>query len=277
MRTAETIAKFRALHERPGLFVIPNPWDIGSARLLADAGFEALATTSAGFAWTRGKPDGGITRDEMLNHCAEIVAATPLPVNADLENCYADDPAGVAHTIRLAAATGLAGASIEDASGDETKPIYDFDLAVERVGAGVAANRAQPVPMLITARAENFLHGRKDLADTIKRLQAFAEAGADVLYAPGLSNLDDMRTVISSVTRPVNIVMGGWSPDITLAQLESIGAKRISVGGGLARSAYGQLLRDITLIKDAGSFTYVKSAATAPQLNGAFTRWNETT
>lgn len=277
MSTAETIAKFRALHERPGLFVVPNPWDIGSARLLADAGFEALATTSAGFAWSRGKPDGGVTREEMLAHCAEIVAATPLPVNADLENCYAHDPDGVAHTIRLAAGTGLAGASIEDASGDDGKPIYDFDHAVERVRAGVAANRAQPVPMLITARAENFLHGRKDLGDTIRRLQAFEAAGADVLYAPGLTNLDDMRQLISAVTRPVNIVMGGWNPDITLSELEGIGAKRISVGGGLARSAYGQLLRDVKMIKEQGSFTYVKSAATAPQLNGAFTRWTEDT
>lgn len=277
MRTAETIARFRALHERPGLFVIPNPWDIGSARLLADAGFEALATTSAGYAWSRGKPDGGIGRDEMLNHCAEIVAATPLPVNADLENCYAHDPSGVAHTIRLAAATGLAGASIEDSTGEEAKPIYDFELAVERVRAGVAANRAQPTPMLITARAENFLNGRKDLADTIRRLQAYEAAGADVLYAPGLATLDDMRAVISAVKRPVNILVGGWNPDVTLADLEKVGAKRISVGGGLARSAYGQLLRDAKLIKETGSFTYVKAAAGSPQLNHAFARWTDGT
>ena len=189
MSTADTIAKFRALHERAGTFIIPNPWDIGSARLLADIGYEALATTSAGYAWSRGKPDGGISRDEMLAHCAEIVAATPLPVNADLENCYAHDPAGVAETIRLAGATGLAGASIEDSTGDAAKPIYDFDLAVERVRAGIAANRALATPMLICARAENFLNGRKDLADTIKRLQAFEAAGADVLYAPGLATI----------------------------------------------------------------------------------------
>ena len=273
--TAQTIARFRALHERPGAFVIPNPWDIGSARLMADAGFEALATTSAGYAWSVGKPDGGVGRDEMLAHCAVLVAATPLPVNADLENCYAHDPAGVAETIAMAAATGLAGASIEDSTGDPAKPIYDFDHAVERVRAGVAANRAKPAPMLITARAENFLHGRKDLADTIKRLQAFEAAGADVLYAPGLASLDDIRAVTSAVKRPVNVLMGSWSPDLTLPELEKAGAKRISVGGGLARAAYGEMLRALGDIKTKGIFTYVKTAAPAPQLNKGFERWGK--
>ena len=270
---ATVIAKFRALHERAGTFIIPNPWDIGSARMLADVGYEALATTSAGFAWTRGKPDGGIGRDEMLAHCAEIVAATPLPVNGDLENCFAHEPAGVAETIRLAGATGLAGASIEDATGEAVKPIYDFDLAVERVRAGVAANRTLATPMLICARAENFLNGRKDLADTIKRLQAFEAAGADVLYAPGLATLDDIRAVTSAVKRPVNVLMGSWNPDLTLAELEAAGAKRISVGGGLARAAYGEMLRAARDMKDKGVFSYVKAAPPAPEINKGFAKW----
>ena len=276
MSSAGTIARFRALHERAGAFVIPNPWDIGSARLLADVGYEALATTSAGAAWSRGKPDGGLSRDEMLAHCAELVAATPLPVNADLENCYAHEPAGVAETIRLAGATGLAGASVEDATGEAANPLYAFDLAVERVRAAVAANRALPTPMLITARAENFLNGRKDLVDTIKRLQAFEAAGADVLYAPGLATLADIRAVTSAVKRPVNILMGSWNPDLTLAELEAAGAKRISVGGGLARAAYGELLRAARAIRDTGVFTYVKNAPPSPEINKGFARWGAT-
>lgn len=275
MPAAETIARFRALHERAGAFVIPNPWDIGSARLLADMGFEALATTSAGMAWSLGKADGGVDRDTVLEHCARIVEATPLPVNADLENCFAHDPAGVAQTIRLAAGTGLAGASIEDSSGDPARPIYDFDHAVERVRAGVEANRGHPTPMLITARAENLLHGRKDLPDTIRRLQAFEAAGADVLYAPGLSTLDDIRAVTSAVKRPVNVLMGSWNPDLTLAELEAAGAKRISVGGALARAAYGEVLRAARDIKEKGVFTYVRNAPPGPQLNKAFARWEK--
>lgn len=268
----ERVAAFRALHERPGAFVIPNPWDIGSAKLLAVHGFEALATTSAGFAWSIGRPDGGITRDQSLAHCADIVAATPLPVNADLEKCFADEPAGVAETIRLAGATGLAGASIEDASGDVQAPIYDFDLAVARVRAGVAASKALTVPMMITARSENFLHGRKDLADTIRRLQAFEAAGADVLYAPGLSTLDDIRAVTSAVRRPVNVLVGGFNAGLKMPELEKAGAKRISVGGGLARAAYGEMLRAAAEIKDKGTFTYVKTAAPAGDLNTILSR-----
>jgi len=275
MSTADTIAIFRALHERQKTFVIPNPWDIGSARLLADMGFEALATTSAGDAWSIGKPDGAVSRDQMLEHCAQIAGATPLPVNADLENCYAHAPAGVAQTIRMAAGTGLAGASIEDSTGDPEKPIYDFDLAVERVRAGVEANRAQPTPMLICARAENFLNGRKDLADTINRLQAFEAAGADVLYAPGLTTLDDIRAVIDAVNRPVNVLMGSANPNLTFAELESAGARRISVGGGLARAAYGEMLRAAHEMKDKGIFTYVKNAPPSGKLNGTFANWEK--
>lgn len=273
MTSSETVARFRTLHERPKAFIIPNPWDIGSARLLADMGFEALASTSAGYAWSVGKPDGGVGRDEMLEHCAKLARATPLPVNADLENCYAHDPAGVAQTIRLAGETGIAGASIEDATGEADKPIYDFDLAVERVRAGVEANRALPVPMLICARAENFLNGRKDLADTIKRLQAFEAAGADVLYAPGLASIDDIRTLITAVHRPVNVLMSSFNPDLTFAELEAAGARRISVGGGLARAAYGEMLRAAKAMKEQGSFAYVKNAPPTPQINGTMAKW----
>lgn len=275
MNTADAIARFRALHERQKSFIIPNPWDIGSARLLADMGFEALATTSAGYAWSIGKPDGAVSRDQMLDHCAQIAGATPLPVNADLENCYAHEPAGVAQTIRLAAGTGIAGASIEDASGDPAKPIYDFDLAVERVRAGVEANRAGPTQMLICARAENYLHGRKDLADTIKRLQAFEAAGADVLYAPGLATIDDIRAVIDAVNRPVNVLMSSFNPNLTLAELEKAGARRISVGGALARAAYGEMLRAAHDMKDNGIFTYVKSAPPTAKLNGIMADWEK--
>ena len=273
MSSADAIARFRALHQRNGAFVIPNPWDVGSARMLADVGFEALATTSAGYAWSVGKPDGGVGRDQMLEHCAQIVAATPLPVNADLENCYADDPGGVAQTIRMAAATGLAGASIEDSTGDPTKPIYDFDHAVARVKAGVEANRAHPTPMLITARAENFLNGRKDLSDTITRLQAFEAVGADVLYAPGITTLDELRAIAAAVKLPINMLMSSGSPDLTFAELEAAGAKRISVGGGLARAAYGEFLRAARDIKEKGSFTYIKSAPPTPLINKGFERW----
>jgi 2-methylisocitrate lyase-like PEP mutase family enzyme len=274
MRTlAEKMTAFRALHARTGAFVIPNPWDIGSARLLASLGFEALATTSAGFAWTRGKPDGGITRDEALGHAREIAQACDLPVNADLENCFAHEPAGVAETIRLAGGTGICGASIEDSSGDAAKPIYDFELAVERVKAGIAAARALSVPLIITARAENFLHGRKDLADTIARLKAYEAVGADVLYAPGLVTLDEIRAVTSAVTKPVNVLMGGGSPDLTLSDLAAAGAKRISIGGAMARAALGALLRAGREIKEHGTFTYTKEAAPSAQINATLKGW----
>lgn len=271
----ERVGRFRALHERAGAFVIPNPWDVGSARLLAHAGFEALATTSAGFAWTRGRPDGGVTREQALDHCREIAAATELPVNADLENCFAHDPAGVAATILLAGATGICGASIEDATGDPAEPIYDFETAVERVRQGVAASRALPVPLVITARAENFLHGRKDITDTIRRLQAFAEAGADVLYAPGLATLDAFRAVIGAINRPFNALVGAWNPDLTVGDLAAVGAKRISVGGALARTAIGALMRAADEIRSAGTFTYAKAATPSGEINRIFKTWGD--
>ncbi len=219
MRTqAERAAAFRALHERPGVFVIPNPWDAGTARLLASLGFEALATTSLGLANTLGRPDGAgaVSRDEVLDNCRAIAGATDLPVNADLENGYAHEPRAAAEMIRLAAEAGVVGGSIEDATGDPRSPIYDFSLAVERVHAAIEVARSLPVRFLLTARAENLLHGRPDLDDTIRRLQAFERAGADVLYAPGLRDLATIRTVVASVTRPVNVVASFIDPSITL-------------------------------------------------------------
>jgi 2-methylisocitrate lyase-like PEP mutase family enzyme len=270
---AEKANRFRALHERSGTFIIPNPWDVGSARLLEHAGFEALATTSAGVAFNLGRPDGHVTRDEKLAHCRAVCEATDLPVNADLEKCFADDPAGVAETIRLAAATGLAGGSVEDSTGDPANPIFAFDLAVERVRAAVAAARAQAFPFMLTARAENLLHGRRDMADTIKRLQAFEAVGADVLYAPGLSTLDEVRAVVSAVKKPVNVLMIGAGKEFTQESLAAAGAKRISVGGGLSRIAYGAVLTAAKEMKDKGTFSFTFGGVSNKELNTIFGKW----
>jgi len=251
----EKAEEFKALHEREGAFVIPNPWDICSARLLAGLGFEALATTSAGFANTLGKVDGQVTRDEAISHCRVLSAATDLPVSADLENCFADDPAEAAETIRLGAHAGLVGGSIEDFSGDPSNPIYDFGLAVERVRAAAEAAHSLDFPFTLTARAENLLHGKNDLDDTIARLQAFEAAGADVLYAPGLKTLDEVRLVTSAVSKPVN-VLGPMLKGVTVAQLAEAGAKRISTGGALARAALTALLRAGAEMQDRESFEW---------------------
>src|SRR2546422_2558534 len=233
---AQRADAFRALHERPGAFIIPNPWDAGTAKLLASLGFEALATTSLGFANSLGRVDGTntVTRDEVLVNCRMIATATDLPVNADLENGYADEPRAAAEMIRLAANAGVVGGSIEDATGDPAKPIYDFPLAVERVHAAVEVARSLPVPFVLTARAENLLHGRLDLDDTIKRLQAFEKAGADVLYSPGVRDLATIRAVGSAGTKAGNVVMSAADPSITAAELSGVGVKRISVGGSLS-------------------------------------------
>jgi 2-methylisocitrate lyase-like PEP mutase family enzyme len=264
---------FKSLHQRTGAFIIPNPWDVGSARLLAHTGFEALATTSAGFAFSLGRPDGHVTREEKLEHCRQLVAATDLPVSADLENCFADDPAGVAETIRLAAAAGLVGASVEDATGNPEKPIYDFDLSVERVKAAVAAARSLPFEFTLTARAENLLHGRKDMGDTIRRLQAFDAAGADVVYAPGLSTLEEVRTVVAAVKKPVNVLVVASAKDFTLTSLAAAGAKRISVGGTLARVAYGAVLEAAREMKENGSFSFTFGGVSNKELNALFSQW----
>ena len=259
MRTqAEKAAAFRALHERPSAFIIPNPWEAGTARLLTTAGFEALATTSLGLANMFGRADSAVSRAEVIANCREIAEATDLPINADLENCFAHEPAAAAETIRLAAEAGAVGGSIEDYSGDQTNPIYDFDLAVARVRAAAQVAHALPVPFLLTARAENLLYGRNDMADTIRRLQAFAAAGADVLYAPGLRNLDEVRAVVRAVNRPVNVVTGFLDPDITLAQLSEAGAKRVSVGGALSRLALATFLKAAQAMQKQGSFAWMR-------------------
>jgi 2-methylisocitrate lyase-like PEP mutase family enzyme len=244
---------FKALHEREGAFIIPNPWDAGSARLLAALGFEALATTSAGFASSLGRSDGQVTLDEAVEHCRDLCAATDLPVSADLENCFADDPERAAETILLGARAGLVGGSIEDYSGDPSNPIYDFALAVERVHAAAEAARSLDFPFTLTARAENLLHGRPDLDDTLRRLQAFESAGADVLYAPGLTTLDEVRLLTGAVSRPVN-VLASMLKGATVAQLAEAGVRRISLGGALARAALTALLRAGTEMRDQGSF-----------------------
>jgi 2-methylisocitrate lyase-like PEP mutase family enzyme len=261
----ERAQRFKALHARTGAFVIPNPWDIGSARLLAGMGFEALATTSAGAANALGLLDGELQREQVIEHCRIIASATDLPVNADLENCFGHDPKQAAETIRLAAEAGVAGGSIEDYSGDKSKPIYDFELAVERVRAAAETAKSLGSPFMLTARAENFLHGKHDLDDTIRRLQAFESAGADVLYAPGLTTLEQVRAVTQSVTKPVN-VLGVMVQGATVAQLAEAGAKRISVGGALARAAVTALIRTATQIRDHGSFAWTAELASGGEV-----------
>jgi 2-methylisocitrate lyase-like PEP mutase family enzyme len=264
---------FRALHARPRVFAIPNPWDAGSAKMLAALGFEALATTSAGLAFSLGKPDaeGVVDRDETLANVRVIVAATPLPVSADLENGFGDDPATCAQTIRLGAEAGLVGGSIEDATGRADRPIYLFDDAIERVRAAVAAARSLPFPFTLTARAENFLHGVRDLPDTIRRLVAFADAGADVLYAPGLRSREDIGEVVRAVApKPVNVVMGLAGASLSLAELEDLGVRRVSVGSSLARAAYGAFLRGAREIRDDGTFTFAQQAIPFAEINAMF-------
>lgn len=263
----EKALAFRALHARPGAFVIPNPWDAGSARLLASLGFEALATTSAGHAFALGRRDGSVSRAETLANAHAIVEATDLPVSADLENGFGDDPESAAETIRAAGAVGLAGGSIEDASGDPARPIYELPLAVERVAAAVEAARSLKAPFVLTARAENFLHGRPDLEDTIRRLQAFEKAGAEVLYAPGLTKLDQIRTLCGSVSRPVNVVMGLVGGAFSVHQLAEAGVKRISLGSSLARAALGALMRAAREIRQDGTFGFAAQAIPLADLN----------
>jgi len=254
----EKALAFRALHERPGAFIIPNPWDAGTAKLLAALGFEALATTSLGLANMLGRADSAVTRDEVIENCRTIAAATDLPVNADLENCFAHAPEAAADTIRLAAEAGVVGGSIEDFTGDRANPIYQFELAVARVRAAVEVAHALPVPFLLTARAENLLHGPHDLAEVIRRLQAYEAAGADVLYAPGLRNLEEVRQVVGAVKRPFNVVTGWLDPDITAVQLAEAGAKRISVGGALSRLALARFVEAGRVMKDMGSFAWMR-------------------
>ena len=265
---AETAAAFAELHRREGTFIIPNPWDVGSACLLAHAGFEALATSSAGYAFSIGKADGQVGREQTLAHAKEVVAATGLPVSIDLENGFGDAPEDAAETIRLAVAAGAVGGSIEDRT--QRTEIYDRTLAAERIRAAAEVVQSLPFPFMLTARSENYLAGKRDLKDTIERLQMYQEAGANVLYAPGLTTKDEITTLISSVDRPVNVLMGIKGVQLTLADLAAMGVKRISVGGTLARVALGAFLRAAHEMRDHGTFSFIEDAADGHTLNSIF-------
>jgi 2-methylisocitrate lyase-like PEP mutase family enzyme len=272
---AERARAYRALHDRPGMFLMPNPWDAGTAKLFASLGFEALATTSLGLASSLGRVDGtlSVSREELIANCRQIASATDLPLNADLENGYADDPDEAAEIFKLAARAGVVGGSIEDATGDAAKPIYDFDLAVKRVAAAARVAHSLPFPFTFTARAENYLHGRPDFDDTVRRLRAFADAGADVLYAPGLRDLATIRRLVAAVPRPVNIVMGMIDPEITVPQLAEAGVKRVSIGGALARRAYAAVRDAAISMRDTGSFRWVREAMPGKELNAILEKY----
>ncbi|HUQ24239.1 MAG TPA: isocitrate lyase/phosphoenolpyruvate mutase family protein [Burkholderiales bacterium] len=266
MNQQEKVSRFRALHTGPRAFVLPNPWDAGSARVLAGLGYQALATSSGACAGVLGRRDGRVTRDEALAHAQAIVAAVDLPVSADLEKCFADAPREAAETIRLAAAIGLAGGSIEDATGNKEKAIFDFDLAVERVAA--AADAARKVNFVLTARTENYLRGKPDLDDTIKRLQAFEKAGADVLMAPGLPDLEAVRAVCAAVKKPVNFMAGIRGKSFSAAALEAAGVRRISLATSLYRAAMTGLIAAAREVQEQGSFGYVERSVATPELAG---------
>jgi 2-methylisocitrate lyase-like PEP mutase family enzyme len=260
---------FRALHDS-GCFLIPNPWDVGSARFLQSLGFKALATTSSGFAWSRGYPDNGITRDMALAHLHDLVSATDLPVNADFESGFADDAAGVAENVRLAVQTGVAGLSIEDATGIAERPLFDIDEAVQRLRAARRAIDQSGGDTLLVGRAECFLHGRPDLDETIARLQAYTHAGADCLYAPGIRSPEQIRAVVSAVApKPVNLLIG-WPDPMSLADIAALGVRRVSIGGALARAAWGGFQRAARLLAEQGRFDGFADAASGAQLNTLF-------
>jgi 2-methylisocitrate lyase-like PEP mutase family enzyme len=256
---SEKAAQFLDLHRPGDPLLMPNPWDLGSAKLLAALGFRALATTSSGFAATLGRVDKTVSREEALVHSAVIVAATDLPVSADLENCFADDPEGVARTVALAAETGLAGCSVEDAPSDEAQPVYDIGLAAARVAAAAEAAHSGSARLVLTARAENYLCGRPDLADTITRLQAYQAAGADVLYAPGLTSLADIRQLVMAVDRPVNVLAMRGAPPVS--ELAEARVSRVSVGGAFAFAAIGALVDAATELRDNGTYGYLAGSA----------------
>jgi 2-methylisocitrate lyase-like PEP mutase family enzyme len=270
MRTqAEKGRLFKERHAKPGILLLPNPWDAGTAKLLASLGFEALATTSLGMSNALGRVDGegSVSREELLENCRVIAGATDLPVNADLENGYADDPKQAALILRDAAEVGIVGGSLEDWSGEK---IYDFNHAVERVVAGVEMARSLPVPFTFVARAENLIRGRNDMDDTIRRLQAFEKAGADVLYAPGLRDLASMKLVASSVGKPINVVMSAGDPALSAAEMEAVGVKRISVGGALSRLALAAFMKGAREMKDTGGFTWMRDTMATKDLKPVF-------
>ncbi|HWZ45334.1 MAG TPA: isocitrate lyase/phosphoenolpyruvate mutase family protein [Candidatus Saccharimonadales bacterium] len=263
-------AIFRALHERDSAFIIPNPWDIGTARLLAHLGFEALASTSAGFAFSAGQPDNRIGREETLAHVTALASASDLPVSADLENGFGDSPAMVAETITLAAQTGIVGGSIEDVPGRPGGVMYEVEHAADRIRAAVDVARSLPFHFSLTARAENYLVGRPDLKDTIRRLQAYQEAGADVLFAPGLANKADISAVVSSVDRPVNVIMGLQGVQLSLDELSAIGVRRVTVGSALSRAALGAFLRAAREMKEHGTFNFAAEAVGYQEISAMF-------
>ncbi|MBL8895709.1 MAG: isocitrate lyase/phosphoenolpyruvate mutase family protein [Rhizobiales bacterium] len=277
MKQLEKAQAFKRLHEQPGTFVIPNPWDAGSAKFLEHLGFKALATTSAGLAFALGRPDGErmVSREETMTNAATIVDATSLPVSADLESGFGDEPEMCAETIRLAGLAGLVGGSIEDATGRDGGPIYEVKAAAARVEAAAEAARSLGYPFMLTGRAENYLHGRADLADTIARLQAYQAAGADVLYAPGLGNLDDIATLVRNVDRPVNVLMGLSGVRLSVDDLARVGVKRISVGGAFARAAYGGFLKAAREVREKGTFEFNDAAMPYAELQGLFSTENK--
>ena len=266
----DRVDTFRRLHQS-GCFVLPNPWDVGSARLLEQLGFPALATTSSGFAWSMGRPDNGVSLEQAFAHLRSISQAVTVPVNADFEGGFAHDPAGVAANVAAATATGVAGLSIEDSTGDAAHPLYDFDLAVERIRAARRSIDESGTGVLLTARTEGFLVGQPDLAETIRRLRAFAEAGADCLYAPGLRRIADVEAVVDGVApKPVNALVGG--PMASVAEMAAIGVRRISVGGALARAAWTGFLAAAKEIAGQGTFTALGRAVPFDEINGLFGR-----
>lgn len=264
---------FKHLHERAGIFVTPNPWDAGSAKMLAGLGFEALATTSAGLAFMLGKPDGEgkITREEVLANAQSIVEAVDLPVSGDLENGYGDDPEACAHTVLMAAKAGLVGCSIEDNSGNPADPIYPFDLSVQRIKAAVSAARSLPFHFTLTARAENLIYGRMDMKDTLRRLEAFADVGADVLFAPGLKTREEIEAAVRAVApKPINVIMGLRGPSFSVSELANWGVKRISIGSSLARAAYGGFYNASKEIFEKGTFEYAQNIIPYDDINAIF-------
>jgi 2-methylisocitrate lyase-like PEP mutase family enzyme len=267
---AEKANLFLGLHDQPAAFIIPNPWDVGSARILERLGFKALASTSAGFAFSAGHRDGTVARDATLAHLRALAGATELPVSADLGDGFGEGPEAVAETIRRAGETGIVGGSIEDSTGAEGNPIHEKQRAVERVRAAVASARRLPFHFTLTARCENYLHGRRDLGDTIDRLRRYGEAGADVLYAPGLVSREDVAAVVRSVGKPVNFLAGMPGETMTLDELSQLGVKRVSVGSALARAALGALVRAANEMATAGTFTFAQTALPSRESNGFF-------
>ena len=267
---SEKAAAFRELHGRNEAFIIPNPWDAGTARLLARLGFPALATTSAGYAFSAGKQDYHVGREVMIAHVSVIAAATELPVSADLENGYGETPESVAESIRLAAAAGVVGGSIEDSTNRPESPIYELPVALDRVRAAAEAARSLPFLFTLTGRAENYLWGRPDLRDTIQRLQAYQDAGADVLYAPGLTSKEEIAAVVAAVDRPVNVLIGSQGVPLSRTELSALGVKRISVGSALTRVALGAILRAAREMLNRGTFTFANEAASYRELSALF-------